>query len=36
MVDIDLTGIDYNGPLYITWDSLSGTTMLFGSIEFIS
>ena len=34
-IEIDLTGVDYNGPVYITWDSLSGSSMLFGSIEFI-
>ena len=35
-VVIDLTGIDYNGPVYITYDTLPGTFMLFSSIEFVS
>ena len=34
-IEIDLTGINYNGPVYITWDTLPGTFMVFGSIEFI-
>lgn len=32
---IDLTDIDYSGPIYVTWDTLPGTFMLIGSIEFI-
>ena len=35
-VVIDLSNIDYNGPVYITYDTLPGTFMLFGRIEFIS
>ena len=35
-VVIDLTGIDYNGPVYITYDTLPGTFMLFSSIEFVA
>ena len=35
-VEIDLTGIDYNGPVFITYDTLPGTFMLVGAIEFIA
>ena len=35
-IEIDLTGIDYNGPVYVTYDTLPGTFMLVGSIEFIA
>ena len=35
-VEIDLSGIDYNGPVFITYDTLPGTFMLIGSIEFIA
>ena len=34
-IEIDLTGVDYNGPVYVTYDTLPGTFMLFGSVEFI-
>ena len=34
-VEIDLSGIDYNGPVYVTYDTLPGTFMLVGAIEFI-
>ena len=34
-LEIDLTGINYNGPVYITMDSLPGTFMLITAIEFI-
>jgi hypothetical protein len=34
--EIDLTGVDYNGPVFLTWDSLPGTFMLIGSIEFVA
>ncbi|MBR5124146.1 MAG: hypothetical protein IKU90_03355, partial [Clostridia bacterium] len=34
-VVIDLKGIDYNGPVYISVDTLPGTFMLVSSIEFI-
>jgi hypothetical protein len=34
-VEIDLSGIDYNGPVYVTYDTLEGTFMLVGAIEFI-
>ena len=33
-IEIDLTGIDYNGPLYLTHDSLTGGFALVYSIEF--
>lgn len=33
--EIDLTGIDYNGPVYVTYDTLPGTFMLFSAVEFI-
>ena len=33
--EIDLTGIDYSGPVYVTWDTLPGTFMLISSVEFI-
>ena len=32
--EIDLTGVDYNGPVFVTYDTLSGTFMLIGAIEF--
>jgi hypothetical protein len=35
-VVIDLSGIDYNGPVYITYDTLPGNFMLVSAIEFIS
>ena len=35
-VEIDLTGIDYNGPVFITYDTLPGTFMLVSAIEFIA
>ena len=34
-VEIDLSGIDYNGPVYVTYDTLPDTFMLVGAIEFI-
>ena len=33
--EIDLTGIDYYGPVYVTYDTLPGTFMLISSVEFI-
>ena len=33
--EIDLTGIDYNGPLYLIHDSLTGGFALVYSIEFV-
>ena len=33
--EIDLTGIDYNGPVFVTYDTLEGTFMLVGEITFI-
>ena len=33
-IEIDLTGIDYNGPLYLIHDSLTGGFALVYSIEF--
>ena len=33
-VTIDLTGVNYNGPVYVTYDTLPGTFMLFSSVEF--
>ena len=35
-VEIDLTDVDYNGPVYVTWDALGGTFMLIGAIEFVA
>ena len=35
-IEIDLTGIDYNGPLYLTHDSLTGGFALVYSIEFVA
>ena len=35
-VEIDLTGVDYEGPVYITYDTLPGTFMLIGAIEFVA
>ena len=34
-LEIDLTGIDYNGPVFLTHDSLTGGFALVSSIEFI-
>ena len=34
--EIDLTGVDYNGPVYFTYDTLPGTFLLVGSVEFIA
>ena len=34
-IEIDLTNVDYNGPVFVTYDTLPGTFMLFGSVEFI-
>ena len=34
-IEIDLTGVDYNGPVFVTYDTLPGTFMLVGSIDFI-
>ena len=34
-VEIDLSGIDYNGPVFVSYDTLPGTFMLVGAIEFI-
>jgi hypothetical protein len=34
-IEIDLTGVDYNGPVFLTYDTLPGTFMLIGSIEFV-
>lgn len=35
-IEIDLTGVDYEGPVFVTYDTLPGTFMLFSSIEFIA
>jgi hypothetical protein len=35
-IEIDLTGVDYNGPVFLTYDTLAGTFMLIGSIEFVA
>ena len=34
-IEIDLTNVDYNGPVFVTYDTLPGTFMLFSEIEFI-
>ena len=34
--EIDLTGIDYNGPVFLTHDSLAGGFALVYSIEFVA
>ncbi|MBO5041331.1 MAG: hypothetical protein J6D87_00040, partial [Clostridia bacterium] len=34
-IEIDLTGVDYNGPVFATYDTLPGTFMLFAEVEFI-
>ena len=34
--EIDLTGVDYNGPVYVCIDTLPGTFALFSSVEFIA
>ncbi len=33
--EIDLTNVDYNGPVYVAIDTLPGTFALFASVEFI-
>ena len=33
-LEIDLTGVDYNGPVYVTYDTLPGTFFLISSVEF--
>ena len=33
--EIDLTGIDYQGPVYVSYDTLPGTFMVIGAIEFV-
>ena len=33
--EIDLTGVDYNGPVWLAIDALPGTFALFASVEFI-
>ena len=35
-IEIDLTGIDYNGPVFLTHDSLAGGFALVYSIEFVA
>ena len=35
-MEIDLTNVDYNGPVYLSWDTLPGTFMLVSSIEFVA
>ena len=35
-IEIDLTGVDYNGPVFVTYDTLPGTFMLIGAIEFVA
>ena len=32
-IEIDLSGIDYKGPVYITWDTLPASFMLIGRID---
>lgn len=34
-IEIDLTNIDYNGPVYVTYDTLPGTFLLIGRIELV-
>ena len=34
-IEIDLTGVDYNGPVYVSYDTLPGTFMLIGAIELV-
>ena len=34
-IEIDLSEIDYNGPIYVTYDTLEGTFMLVSEIVFI-
>jgi hypothetical protein len=33
--EIDLTDVDYNGPVFVTYDTLEGTFMLFSEIVFV-
>ena len=32
-LEIDLTGVDYSGPVYVTYDTLPGTFMLIAAVE---
>lgn len=34
-IEIDLSYVDYEGPVYVTYDTLPGTFMLVSAIEFI-
>ncbi len=34
-IEIDLTDVDYSGPVYITYDTLPGNIMAVGKIEFV-
>ena len=34
-IEIDLTGVDYNGPVFVSYDTLPGTFMLIGAIELV-
>lgn len=34
-IEIDLTSVDYKGPVYVTYDTLPGTFLLIGRIELI-
>ena len=34
--EIDLTGIDYNGPVWLAIDALPGTFALIASVEFVA
>jgi hypothetical protein len=34
--EIDLTGIDYNGPVWLAIDALPGTFALVASVEFVA
>ncbi len=34
-IEIDLTGIDYNGPVYVAIDTLPGTFALFSEVTFV-
>ena len=34
--EIDLSGIDYNGPVWLAIDALPGTFALVASVEFVA
>lgn len=35
-IEIDLTGVNYNGPVYVAVDTLPGTIVVVSSVEFVN